>query len=121
MKRQKIKMYLDTDDIPGSCTECFLGERYGYVGDVKCLALREYFTGNVRPPYKERPDECPLIELREKRGQWQGEGDGYADGKIVLDIWMCSECGYTIDDGTDDPELLPNFCPNCGAKMEVEG
>lgn len=79
-------MYLDADDMPGSCTECFLGERYGYVGDVKCLALREYFTGNVRPPYKERPDECPLIELREKRGQWQGEGDGYADGKIVLDI-----------------------------------
>lgn len=50
-------------------------------------------------------------------GQWIGEGDGYADGGLVYDIWHCSECNYCIDDGTDDPELLPRFCPNCGAKM----
>ena len=49
--------------MPGSCTECKLGVRYGYVGDVKCRILREYFTGNVEPPYKERPDECPLLEM----------------------------------------------------------
>lgn len=29
-------------------------------------------------------------------------------------------CEYCIDDGTDDPELLPKYCPNCGAKMEGE-
>lgn len=51
-------------------------------------------------------------------GQWIGEGDGYADGEIVLDVWYCSECNYCIDDGTDDPEALPNYCPCCGAKME---
>lgn len=51
--------------MPGSCTECNFGERYGFVGDVKCRILREYFTGNVEPPYKERPDECPLFELEE--------------------------------------------------------
>lgn len=50
-------------------------------------------------------------------GQWQGEADGYADGELVYDVWRCSECDYTIDDGTDDPEMLPNYCPNCGAKM----
>lgn len=49
--------------LPSSCTECPLGERYGMVGDVKCLVLGEYFTGNVVPPYKERPDECPLVEV----------------------------------------------------------
>ena len=54
-------------------------------------------------------------------GEWQGEGDGYADGEIVLDVWYCSECGYCIDDGTDDPHILPNYCPNCGAKMDLEG
>lgn len=51
-------------------------------------------------------------------GQWEGEGDGYADGEIVLDVWHCSQCGYCIDDGTDNPDCLPKYCPNCGAKMD---
>lgn len=53
-----------------------------------------------------------------RHGRWQGEGDGYADGYLVMDVWYCSECGYCIDDGTDDPSFLPKYCPNCGAKME---
>lgn len=51
-------------------------------------------------------------------GQWEGEGDGYADGEIVIDVWYCSKCAYCIDDGTDDPDRLPNFCPDCGARMD---
>lgn len=58
-----------------------------------------------------------------RHGRWEGEGDGYAETDygemaLVYDVWSCSECGHIIDDGTDDPELLPNYCPNCGAKME---
>ena len=52
------------------------------------------------------------------QSQWEGEGDGYADGEIVLDVWHCSQCGYCIDDGTDNPKCLPKHCPNCGAKMD---
>ena len=58
------------------------------------------------------------IQERPKHGTWNGEGDGYADGKIVHDVWECSECGYIIDDGTDDPKRLPNYCPNCGVSMK---
>ena len=47
-----------------------------------------------------------------------GESDGYADGLPVYDVWRCDECGYTIADGTDDPDLLPAFCPNCGSNMD---
>lgn len=54
----------------------------------------------------------------ERRGQWNGEGDGYADGEFVIDVWHCSNCDYCIDDGTDDPELLPKYCPGCGARMD---
>lgn len=50
--------------------------------------------------------------------QWDGEGDGYADGELVIDVWHCSKCGYCIDDGTDDPVCLPRYCPQCGAKMD---
>lgn len=58
-------------------------------------------------------DVAPVVH-----GVWNGEGDGYADGEIVLDVWYCSECNHCIDDGTDDPELLPKYCPECGAKMD---
>ena len=53
-----------------------------------------------------------------RHGRWQGEGDGYADGYPVLDVWYCSECEYCIDEGTDDPSFLPIYCPHCGAKMD---
>ena len=55
---------------------------------------------------------------KQSEGEWVGEADGYADGELVYDVWHCSECNHCIDDGTDDPDLLPNFCPNCGAKMK---
>jgi rubrerythrin len=61
----------------------------------------------------ETMDVAPVVH-----GHWVGEGDGYADGEIVYDVWHCSECGYTIDDGTDDRSLLPNYCQDCGAKMD---
>lgn len=41
-----------------------------------------------------------------------------ADGELVFDVWHCSECDYCIDDGTDDPERLPKYCPGCGALMD---
>lgn len=58
-------------------------------------------------------DVAPVVH-----GQWDAEGDGYADGEIVLDVWYCSKCGYCIDDGTDNPDCLPKYCPNCGARMD---
>lgn len=63
--------------------------------------------------------EMPAADVAEVvHGQWEGEGDGYADGEIVLDVWHCSQCGYCIDDGTDNPDCLPKYCPGCWAKMD---
>ena len=52
----------------------------------------------------------------EKTGHWI-EQDGY-DGDTYYD---CSECGesFCLIDGTPTDNLY-NYCPNCGAKMEVE-
>lgn len=66
-------------------------------------------------------DDIPTIDAEPVRhGRWLGEGDGYADGYPVMDVWYCSECDHCIDDGTDNQEHLPNYCPNCGAKMDAK-
>ena len=33
---------------------------------------------------------------------------------------MFNWAAFGIDDGTDNPEHLPNYCPNCGAKMDAK-
>ena len=64
-------------------------------------------------------ESVPAADVAEVvHGEWQGESDGYADGELVFDVWHCSNCDHCIDDGTDDPERLPNYCPDCGAKMD---
>ncbi len=60
--------------------------------------------------------EIPSAQLERKPGRWI-EDD--------IDKWKCSECGkgdmyaysWAVKGGL---ELQDFFCPNCGAKMEVE-
>ena len=52
-----------------------------------------------------------------KHGYWIGlEYDGYADGFPVYDLWECSECG-----NEHKGEDVPNYCSNCGGKMDKGG
>ena len=50
------------------------------------------------------------------KGEWLGEGDGYADGFLVLDTWSCSVCGKYFPEWEEKPDW--NYCPNCGADMQ---
>lgn len=52
-------------------------------------------------------------------GRWVPlEYDSYADGNPVWDLWECSECG---EEHSGDEDTLTPYCPNCGAKMDLEG
>ena len=46
------------------------------------------------------------------------EGDGYADGELVYDTWICPCCGKHYEIDYDDYD----YCPNCGQHIlwEVE-
>lgn len=45
----------------------------------------------------------------------QLESDGYSDGELVYDTWICPKCGedYEIEDCDDY-----KHCPNCGQKID---
>lgn len=60
---------------------------------------------------------CPPAHIDREAfcGSWEGEADGYADGELVYDVWRCSGCGHVEEN--DDPDLLPDFCPDCGLAL----
>ena len=42
------------------------------------------------------------------------EGDGYYHGQIVLDTWICPNCGKSYEVDYDDYD----YCPNCGQHID---
>lgn len=63
-------------------------------------------------------DDQPTIKER-KTGRWIVVSDGYGNGEATACICECSECKDTIW-VYKKADRKWNFCPNCGAKMEVE-
>lgn len=64
-------------------------------------------------------DVVPVVH-----GRWIPSESDFDDDDTLFDVeewcdWQCSACREDIC--YDDPipiELLPNYCPNCGAKMD---
>lgn len=42
------------------------------------------------------------------------EGDGYSNGQLVYDTWVCPCCGQTYEVDYDDYE----YCPKCGQHID---
>ena len=42
------------------------------------------------------------------------EGDGYSDGQLVYDTWICPCCGRSYELDYDDYV----HCPNCGQNLD---
>lgn len=45
------------------------------------------------------------------------EGDGYWDGVLVYDTWICPCCGKEYEVDYDDYK----YCPECGQAIDLEG
>ena len=109
--RDRLMKYEDTKMTPQEITaaanrrhdckiDCLLEAHNKLLDEIEQLGGME----EIRRAVHERP----------KHGTWYGEGDGYADGEVVYDVWECSQCGHIIDDGTDDPEGCPITAPTAG-------
>ena len=67
-------------------------------------------------PYEDTgltPQEIMELKERDSAKMPMYEGDGYADGKMVYDIWICPNCGTKYEVDYDDYD----FCPNCGQRI----
>ena len=65
----------------------------------------------------------PSAQPERKKGRWKYETMRHLITGEMRTVRICSECGggwfrYDMSDGVEDAE--PNYCPNCGARMEGE-
>ena len=73
----------------------------------------EYAPSEIIDISIEALEQVPAAEPERKTGQWEC-GD---------DMWeraICSICKWNSEEAWEYPREHFKFCPNCGAKMEVE-
>ena len=60
-------------------------------------------------------DNAPTADVQEvKHGHWIEQAKIKKDGEVRLVHWQCSLCGCFLGTNT------ANYCPACGAKMDLE-
>lgn len=72
--------------------------------------LREYEDTGLTP------EQIRELKERDAAKAPQLEGDGYANGEMVYDEWICPNCGEHYEVDYDDYD----FCPNCGQRLKWE-
>lgn len=107
----KAKILEERDAIPKT-----LVERYGFGAEVPNRhgsAMR----GGIRVALR-CMEQTPTIDAEPvKHGRWEHTDDDW------FDVWRCTACGEEWVFGYDPTEVETkiNYCPVCGAKMDLEG
>lgn len=60
------------------------------------------------------PEQVKQLKERDTAKRPTFEGDGYADGQMVYDTWICPNCETAYEVDYDDYD----FCPNCGQRID---
>ena len=60
------------------------------------------------------PEECRAAVKKQTAKKPDYEGDGYSDGHLVYDTWICPCCGKHFEVDYDDYD----YCPECGQKLD---
>lgn len=63
--------------------------------------------------YAEKCREVAELRQRDTAKEPQYEGDGYHDGDLICDTWICPNCGERYEVEYD----IYDFCPKCGQKI----
>lgn len=73
-------------------------------------------TSDYYKPYNDDKDIKLIGELVEKETPKKPdyEGDGYSDGELVYDTWICPNCGNSYEVDYEEYEM----CPHCGQMID---
>lgn len=79
----------------------------------KCKELEELKEKIQRYRKIGTVEECREAVEKQRAKKPSYEGDGYADGVMVYDTWICPNCGKNYEVDYDNYE----YCPKCGQAM----
>lgn len=92
------------------------------IGIISLLYLQIWTKADMREVLKQYEDMGTVEELQQAKEKQTAkkpsyEGDGYYNGEIVLDTWICPNCEkhYEVDYDNYD------YCPNCGQHIDHSG
>lgn len=109
-ENEAIKELETSIDLAKMCTQNYerKNEIQGYEMAIKSLEEVQQYRqiGTV--------EECREAVEKQTAKKPDYEGDGYSDGQLVYDTWICPCCGqhYEVDCDRYD------YCPNCGQRID---
>jgi len=87
------------------------------LADMHCKSDEDGYVWIIRSDAWARIDALPSAQPERKKGEWLRYGeDGYPNNEDTV-FWQCDQC---LEQYTGRAKKIPNFCPNCGAKMRGE-
>lgn len=89
-------------------------KEHTYPSKPREINFLEWLGGFVKKECGGTPEECRAATEKQTAKRPYYEGDGYADGHLVYDIWVCPCCGKRYEVDYDEYD----FCPNCGQKID---
>lgn len=112
---RELKKLLDTN-LASLGTDCISREQAIETAKKMYVACETNSIDDYEMLMEEALKALPPAEPKRIRGKWMG-----ADTQCGI---VCSVCGVAVDDFCHSADYIdldyePNFCPHCGAKMEV--
>lgn len=109
MKKSKASVIIGNIPVNGK-DECYSIAEYQEAKTVAVQALEEIQQYRAIGT----PEECRAAVEKQTAKKPDYEGDGYADGHLVYDTWICPCCGKHYEVDYDNY----NYCPDCGQKLD---
>lgn len=104
-ENEAIKGLETSIDLAKMCTQNYERKR-----EIQCYERAINALKEIQKYRKITPEECKAAMEKQTAKKPDYEGDGYSDGHLVYDTWICPCCGKHYEVDYDDYD----FCPACG-------
>ena len=78
---------------------------------IRLILMKHPYADDIMDQVQILIDSHTIEAEAVRHGRWEFGAENYE--------WNCSICHNWTEDGDMDSSVLSNYCPNCGAKMDV--